>query len=225
MDQTKRIKEFAFNLGVDLVGISPVSRMDNAPPGHRPTDLMAEAKSVIVMAVRAPKGPTHERNRTSYTVMKDTCFRTLDEAACKISIFIEDIKGAKALPIPADDPYCYWDAKEQRGMGDLSHRHAAEAAGLGRLGKNSLLITPQFGNLVYLTSILTNLELQPDPVITEELCIPGCRKCLDACPMGALPGNKTVIQKLCRQNCTTQLPRGFEVDNCWECRRACPVGK
>lgn len=225
MKDSIAIKQLARTMGIDLVGICPTSRLDNAPTGHHPTDIMPDARSVIVLAKRAPKAPTLYKNRTSYTTMREVCFRSLDEKAYLISLFIEKTEGAMALAVPADDPYFDWNEAEQRGTGDLSHKHAAEAAGLGRIGKNSLLITPEFGNLVYLTSILTNLEIEADPIISEELCIPGCRKCLDACPANALPGDGTVIQSLCRERCITNLPKGHEVDNCWECRRVCPVGK
>jgi epoxyqueuosine reductase QueG len=110
-------------------------------------------------------------------------------------------------------------------MGDLSHKHAARAAGLGVLGKNSLLITPQYGNRVHLVSVITDLDLEPDPLVEEELCPPNCRLCLDACPAGALKGDRVVVQKLCREIIGKTLPKGYWVYHCWECRRSCPAGK
>ncbi|HUW63516.1 MAG TPA: hypothetical protein VMW83_02285 [Spirochaetia bacterium] len=102
-------------------------------------------------------------------------------------------------------------------MGDLSHKHAARAAGLGVLGRNSLLITPQYGNRVDLVSVITDLDLEPDS-------LPHCRLCLDACPAGALKGNQVVVQKPCREIIGKTLPKGYWVTACWECRKVCPAG-
>lgn len=66
-------------------------------------------------------------------------------------------------------PYFHWDEGTHYAAGDLSHKHAAVVAGLGVLGKNTLLITPQFGNRVNLVSIVTDLEIEPDAVLTDEL--------------------------------------------------------
>ncbi|WP_088186575.1 hypothetical protein [Desulfosporosinus sp. FKA] len=63
--------------------------------------------------------------------------RRLDYIASDVAVFVEKV-GGKAIPIPADGPYNYWDEENHRGMGDLSHKHAAQAAGLGILGKNSV---------------------------------------------------------------------------------------
>jgi epoxyqueuosine reductase len=65
----------------------------------------------------------------------------LDVLAYHVALFLES-KGGRAVPVPADEPYRYWEADRSYGRGDLSHKHAAQAAGLGRLGKNSILITP-----------------------------------------------------------------------------------
>ena len=56
MLQSSRIKTEivlkAKKLGVDLIGVASIERFDHASHGHKPTDIMAEAKSVIVLAIR-----------------------------------------------------------------------------------------------------------------------------------------------------------------------------
>ena len=99
-------------------------------------------------------------------------------------------------------------------------RHAAVLAGLGSLGKNTLLINKLYGNFITLGAILTNLDLKSDP-LSEELCIENCRLCLDNCPVQALDG-KTANQKLCRPYTYTTNDRGFSVINCNKCRTICP---
>src|SRR5699024_296760 len=70
--------------------------------------------------------------------------------------------------------------------GELSDRAVAERAGIGFSGKNTSIITPEFGSFVYLGEMITNIPFRPDTPI-EDGC-GDCRKCLDACPTGALVG-------------------------------------
>jgi len=212
-------------LGVDLIGITSSARLGEAPPNHRPTDMMPEAKSVIVLARKFLSGPTNSKHWTSYTAVHDGNIARLDNDAYCISRYIEENYRANTLPVPAMTPYFHWDEQKQYAAGDLSHKHAAVAAGLGVIGKNSLLITPQYGNKVNLVSIITELELEPDALLSKELCPAGCRLCIDSCPASAIHGDCTINQSSCRNHCWTKLPRGFSVLQCWECRGCCPANR
>ncbi|NPV93163.1 MAG: epoxyqueuosine reductase [Firmicutes bacterium] len=217
------LKEHARRLGADLVGIAPMERFAPAPDGYKPTDFMPSARSVVVMARKLPEAALESRHRfTVYTMVNIDTLKRMDHLALDLANFIES-RGGRALPIPADEPYTYWDEENRRGMGELSHRHAAAAAGLGVLGRNTLLITPQYGNRVLLVSVVTDREIEPDPLVTLELCPAKCRLCLDACPAGALDGGPSVAQKKCREVCQSKVSKGHSVYSCWECRRVCPA--
>jgi epoxyqueuosine reductase len=217
-----RLKKFALSRGADLVGIASVDRFREAPEGHRPTDILRDARSVVVCAKRFPGSVVTEAPGTSYYKAMTVQMNQLDLIACELAMYIER-QGGKAIPVPADDPYYDWDQKRHHGRGDLSHKHAAQAAGLGRLGKNSLLITPEFGNRVHLVSIVTSLDLDPDPLITVELCRPACTLCMKACPVKAIKDG-LVNQKKCRSHVFLTLPKGFIIEACRECRKVCPMG-
>ncbi len=118
------------------------------------------------------------------------------------------------------DPYEYWDSDNMVGKGLLSMKHAALRAGLGSMGKNTLIINEKYGNIIEFGAILTNLDLTSDP-IAQELCVENCRLCLDNCPQKALDG-KTANQKLCREHTFIKNKRGFSVCNCNICRTICP---
>lgn len=210
--------------GVDLVGVAPVARLAGAPAGHRPTDLMPTARSVIVMAKRLLREAlTNQSRLTFYLPQIERSFQVLDRAALEVALFLED-QGGRALPVPADSPYTEWDAERMHGAGELSHKHAAVAAGLGIMGKNTLLVTPQYGNRVHLVSVITDLAIEPDPLCEKQLCLEGCRRCIEACPAKAIQEDGTVSQKRCREIIGKTLDRGFFVYACRECRRVCPHG-
>jgi len=123
--------------------------------------------------------------------------------------------------IPADDPYEHWDAERRYGRAILSLRHAGFLAGLGTLGKNSLLINRKFGNMIQMGAMLVDVEMEADPIADDDGCLPDCVRCLDACPQKALDGT-TVDQKKCRAISIVKTEKGYTLKNCNACRRECP---
>src|SRR5699024_12233936 len=68
--------------------------------------------------------------------------------------------------------------------GELSDRAVAERAGIGFSGKNTAIITPEFGSFVYLGELITNIPFPPDTPVEESCGV--CRICFDACAIGEL---------------------------------------
>lgn len=219
---TENLKAYSFEQGIDLVGVAPVDRFVGAPQEHHPDDILPGAKTVISLALHIPSGP-FDGPATAYHRAMEVIHAQLDVVAYRIVRYLER-EGGRAIAVPSDEPYRHWEAERMYGRGDLSHRHAAQAAGLGRLGKGSLLITQEFGNRVHLVSIVTDMDLSPDDVLDWEPCPPGCASCLRACPAGALNGEQVVDQALCRPVLLEQLPKGTSIESCWACRKACPIG-
>lgn len=102
----------------------------------------------------------------------------LDQTAYHLVRFIEE-KGKRAIAIPASQTV---DWEKQKGH--ISHKLLAREAGLGFIGKSGLLINPVFGAHVRYTSILTDLDFEPDEKI-EGTC-GECRKCIEVCPAQAI---------------------------------------
>jgi epoxyqueuosine reductase len=107
----------------------------------------------------------------------------------------------------------------------------AEAAGVGRTGKNTLLILPGYGSRIFLGELLLDLELEPDAPLDREPCA-DCTACLDACPTGALVAPGKLDATRCISYLTIELKREFTDEEtamtgdwlygCDRCVDACP---
>ena len=221
MQDSKRIKERASELGADLCGIAPAGRFRDAPEGFRPTDIYGDCRSVIVFARRLPGRVMFADNPVPYTRVNNLMAEECDRLALMLSLRLEDA-GIGAVALPSDDPYEYWEPNECYGRAVLSMRHAGHLAGLGALGRNTLLVNREFGNMIQLGAVLVDVDLEGDPVLSFDPCPPGCSLCIDSCPKGALGGG-TVDQKKCREISCFVNERGFVIKRCNTCRSICPV--
>ncbi|MFX4262310.1 4Fe-4S double cluster binding domain-containing protein [Pelotomaculum propionicicum] len=112
-------------------------------------------------------------------------YHRLDTASSIIAGYI-DKKGYRALPLPASERI-----NDERLFASFSHIMAAHLAGLGWIGKNCLLVTPQYGPRVNWTTILTDAPLEPTGKLQEQKC-GRCNRCVDICPLQALTGRPFV---------------------------------
>jgi len=113
------------------------------------------------------------------------------------------------------------DPKTGRWRSIVSAKHCAAAAGLGRIGKNTLLTTPEYGNMVWLNAVLTDAVLEPDIPLIGNPCPDGCSLCIDNCPVHAL-GNPEMNQTACHAY-AFHTEKGEEFTfKCYTCRTVCP---
>jgi epoxyqueuosine reductase len=216
-----KIKEISFRNGVDLFGIANVERFKDAPVGFHPRDVYSKTESIIAFAIKLPSESLHAENPVPFTHVNHLAMQKMDLIVYNISSELDKL-GLKNVLIPTDDPYLYWDNETQTGRAILSLRHIGYLAGLGRLGKNNLLINKEFGNMIQIGALLTNQILEQDPIANYEVCPPKCRICLDSCPQQALTG-ATVIQKDCRPISNFKTEKGYTIKKCFECRKKCPM--
>ncbi len=193
-----RLKDFGLSCGLDLVGVANIERFANAPPRMNPANIFPEARSVIVVARRIPRGTLRGveegTNWVSYTYfgyhgLLNSLFRPLPtyELAC----FIED-QGWEAAPyypgVPESQP-----PREPLRDGvvapdvQIQMRIAAMAAGLGEIGWAKVFLTKQFGPRQRLGMIITDAPLEPDPLVEPGTICDRCMSCVNGCPCGAIP--------------------------------------
>ena len=217
----KEIRELLISLGADVCGFAGIERFDNAPQGFRPTDIFSDCKAVISFGIALPQGLAQVPPRLIYGYYNNFCCMEADRIAFKAAKRLEKNYYCRAVPMPSDNPYEYWDEENMEGRGLISMKHAAVAAGLGTIGKSALLLNKKQGNMLTLGAILVDLELPSDP-FSENLCMAECRKCIVACPVNAI-NNGVVNQKLCRTHTYGKTKRGFDTVDCNLCRTICPV--
>ncbi len=218
----KMVKSLARKSGVHLCGIAPIERFRAAPEGFRPTDIYPSAKSVLVFAKRVPQAALFSRSPVPYKFASDVVLDEVFQITCDLSLRLQDL-GVSAVPIPSE-PYEYWDAEKQEGRGILSLKHAGYLAGLGILGKNTLLTNNKLGNRITLGALLLNVSLKGDPIAKYRICKEDCNTCITNCPAKALDG-KSVVQKLCREKSQLTTPKGYSLYVCNTCRTICPSGE
>ncbi|MCP4717529.1 MAG: epoxyqueuosine reductase, partial [Deltaproteobacteria bacterium] len=176
----------------DLVAVADAESLILAYPPRPATALMPTAKSVIVMAVAHSLGSVYAPDIMLWTRSKMQTSRILDQAAEKVSRKLE-IEGFLTLPVSSDKPAEIHKRDPETGkkfpqtkvVGHLSHKHAAVSCGMGEIGANNLLLTPEFGPHQRLCAIITQAPLEADPPKEMNLC-KKCGKCAKVCPSGAL---------------------------------------
>jgi len=178
------IKRKARELGADLVGIADGRSFD----ASNITEL--DAGRVIVLAKRLNEGVARIRrwdDRHKY-YNDELALTHLEETSLELVYWLEDC-GYPALIVPPThvDPAQYRDDPGEHLEPMLSLAHAAVEAGLGTLGLNLQLLTPQYGPRVQLTAVLCSVEVDCDRPMTEALCKgPSCGRCLKTCPADAV---------------------------------------
>lgn len=190
---TQELKKMAFRNHVDLIGVTDLRVFDDIPIRERPMDKLSDAKAVVVYGVKFES--VAELSRESWYSRMERLLIHIDK---ELRVFLTE-KGYKAHSFTTEIDFHLWKdelhkrpfserslARQRRWCGVYRRmQDAAVSAGLGSVGKNRLLITPQYGPSVHLSMIITDAPLEPDDPCEEDPCA-DCNLCLEACPTGAL---------------------------------------
>ena len=183
---------------IPVFGIAKASSLENGPSGYRPTDMIASAESILCLGVPIPKGifKSEERSESMYWRAASIYYRNIDAVLMRACSIIEE-KGEVAVPIYACFPY------NIKGKGDfwayMSLVKMAEAVGIGKIGKNGLLLNSKYGPRLLLGGIITTASLPPmtRPEKDEKGCPEECFVCQEQCPVKAIEKSGKVDRIAC----------------------------
>lgn len=233
------VKARAYGLGFDLVGIAELGEAETAAAfdawlarGYagemayieRTAEKRRDSRRAIEGATRAivvamSYGGTEPSGPVARYARGDDYHDLMVERLRELHGWIEERVGH---PIRG---------KAYVDTGPLLERDLARRAGLGWFGKNTMLIHPRAGSFFFLGALLVDLELDVDAPFATDHC-GSCRRCLDACPTGALVDAHVLDATRCVSYLTIELKGdipepmrpliGELLYGCDVCQEVCP---
>jgi epoxyqueuosine reductase len=242
------VKDKARELGFDLCGIAPVENfpelsflrewIDRGYAGemswmHRTVERRGDVRAVIpgarsvivtgtVYNTAAPDsgGPTPRADVSRYAWGDDYH----DVLKIRLDALVEWMRAESGQA---------FDARAYVDTGPVQERVYAQYAGLGWIGKNTCLINAELGSWLFLSEIICTLALESDAQGLEQCGT--CRRCLDACPTGALVDAGVLDATKCLSYLTIELRGSIPVDHrralghhvygCDICQDVCPYNQ
>lgn len=182
---TALVKNMAYDLGADMVGIAPVSRFDGQPHMLHPCAHLPEAKSVICFGVHHPDASVEwcgEPNPNFPEAFQIGMIPKLDTMCYRITKMLEN-EGYPTIGQPCTT---YWRHRKYKDIpyehaATFSHMAAFVACGLGEYGYHGMVLSPEYGPRERIISIITSAELEPDPLYDGAPLCDGCMMCARNC--------------------------------------------
>ena len=222
------LQDFISKLDFDMVGIASLTGWEDTRLEETALRLLPQTRSVVVFAMEIyPEilNLTSPGRVTGEASLNDLLERNSDYLNGRLTKTAYDVAKAsrslelKALPLPASG--CPMDSRFMKAV--FSYKHAGQAAGMGKTGWHSLLITPEFGSRVRLSVCLTEAELEPTKLGDMVVECKECGLCVKSCPSGAITepqaGEPYAINKFACSSFRSAA------GGCAECMRVCPIGR
>lgn len=209
-------KEYGISAGADVVGIAAAGDFGLAPDGFRPADVLPGCRSVIVLGATFPPEVLHDVD--AYTASRNAMLTAMTGMAKEVAKRARAAGHMSKAISAAGGRWVQGDGRKEQ-FGYISLKHAAEIAGLGVIGRNYLLTNPRYGNLLWLSAVLTDAALTLDERTGETLC-DGCNKCVEVCPVGALDDLAAFGKRGCSSFFAIEDKR-LRI-KCFMCRTICP---
>jgi epoxyqueuosine reductase len=233
-----RLRERARELGlaeIGFTGAEPLPRGDYyetwlregraasmrwLEPGSRtdPADLLPGARTMIVAMAVYSRAASEPAPIAAYAQRADY-HHELKRALRHLAADLRELVPSSRTRVAVD-------------TAPIREREAAMRAGLGWIGKNTMVVNERHGCHTLLGAVLWSEEIEPDPPAADHCG--GCRRCLDACPTGAFPRPYELDSRLCLSYLTIEHrdaipgelrePLSTRAFGCDACIAACPYG-
>ena len=167
------LKKILFEKGADLAGVGSLKGVKNCQ-FQTGVSVAVALPGNVILDLR--DGPTEE-----YYHLYGTLNEKLNQIVTAGEAFLK-AQGYEAYAQTTDRVVV-----NEENISPIPHKTVAARAGLGWIGKNCLLVTPQYGSAVRISSLLTNAPLSEEEPILKSRC-GGCRACVEHCPAQALKG-------------------------------------
>ncbi|MFC1918126.1 hypothetical protein ACFLXH_05695 [Chloroflexota bacterium] len=221
--------EILSQVKVDRVGVIKLEDWKDAPVTDSAKELLPAAKSIIVLAVEVFSEVVKylsSQRKVGEITLRDLYNRNTEMARGHLDWesynLVKELHklGYRGIPLPGGGgPY---DSRFVEGL--LSYKSAAHLAGLGNIGWNSMLLTPEYGARINLACVVTDAPLPVTTATEDYYPCPECGgACIKICPVSAIkkPESKGSYI-LDKYTCSTYLTGS---GGCAECLRVCPAGK
>ena len=234
MDLENQLRVSAMTWGADYFGIADLSPAHDTILEQGGTEIAEYPRSVSVgIALFHPivdQLPRRQERAVAVNYRShcyDVINARLDEIIWRIASVLQR-EGYRAFPIPATKR-----VDDDRICGIFSHKLSAHLAGLGWIGKNCLLITPDMGPRVRWATVLTDAALATTGRPVDERCA-DCHECVDICPVKAFTGqpfrageprSARFAARKCDRYFSKMREKDAETAVCGLCLYACPYGR
>ncbi|NLE12053.1 MAG: hypothetical protein GX628_00080 [Clostridiales bacterium] len=216
MLNSEKIKELALAYGADVVGITSMDRFEGAPQQMDPRYAMPRAKSMVVFGYRIFRGALRGvEEGTFFGSYSTMCYGYINQklipwTARQLARIIED-EGYETMPLGYHFYYGALNTTTGKGWKDdatgysvpvaeglprpdtyMSMRIAAFLAGLGEIGYSKVFLNPIYGPRLRFACMMTDLELEPDPIMQPGTLCNRCMACANQCPGHSISKTETV---------------------------------
>jgi len=209
------LKSYVSDRGADLFGVAETAKIKDYidPELKDEVSTLPHAVSIGIRLMRSVLNAIVNRPNQIYKTHYRQVNALLDYITEVTAGFIQR-RGYNAIPIAASFVI---DWKKQNSH--ISHRHVAIEAGLGFLGRNNLLIHPEYGAGVRLATVLTDMPLKTDSPVSDDCG--NCSACIIACPAEAISENNFDFDKCYEQVKKFAKENNYNLYLCGLCVKAC----
>ncbi len=214
------LKEKAIDLGADFIGFCKLDKPSKDFP-QLPYAISVGVKlstAILKTIESAPSFVYFQHYRAANALLDSVCFRLAREV---------EKAGYAALPVAASQSL----GKNNPYAGVIPHKTVAVLSGLGFVGKSGLFLSNEYGSGVRLATILTDMPLERELPIVENGC-GECTICKNACPAGAIYGEKPTAngeRNFDAEKCSRYMKEHFQDIGrgsvCGVCIKVCPKNK